>query len=308
MGVAILAASDDRLAQLVQAALEQREVPVVFLEASSPFGAAGLSWSIDSQAGFLELESSRLDLDRVRGVLFREPPGTLVDTLVGGDDRAYRAWEVHATLLGLLAALKCPVVNRPRPAEQRSFLLTHARSVRSAGLRVTPTLVTSDPRAAYEFFGACCEEGALVGSTTKWDGWDPVGGDGNSRAHGAAERVEVTQREFAQRTAREPLVLRALPRGERVTVFVVDQRTVTGARDGAGRLRAADLSAPLRAACVRLAASLSLSLALIELVAGDREATCLDVTSFPSLAECDAELEDELAMALALLLAGAPGA
>jgi glutathione synthase/RimK-type ligase-like ATP-grasp enzyme len=110
-------------------------------------------WTDSGPEGWIAGSDWRLDLDAISGVYVRflspqdrpQLPG-----LSGSDTAALRA-EGDLSLMALLADLQCPVVNRIVGGLSNNSKPYQALVINRAGLRVPPTLVTSDPAAVRAF-------------------------------------------------------------------------------------------------------------------------------------------------------------
>jgi hypothetical protein len=258
--VLVLAPGGDRLAGTARDELECRAVPVVWLDPGNFPGGWDVGWSVWAADGFLAGPGVRVSLTELRSVLARPGSPPRIDA-VAEEDREYVGAEVTATMLGLLAGLECPVVNRPRPGGVGRAVIRAGERLAACGLGLAPTLVTWEPDAASEFYRSVCDQRALAGQPTGRTPPELIEGQ-----HGA---------DWLAHSAGEPLVLQALPEGERANVIVIGERAIVLDGDGLG---AAEGSA-----CVRAAAALGLALARFDLVLGSARAVCLDVSELPDL-------------------------
>ncbi len=258
--VLVLAPRGDRLAGTARAELACRGVPVVWLDPGDFPGGWDIGWSVLAADGFLAAPGVRVSLRELRSVLARPGSPSRIEA-VAEEDREYVDAEVTATMLGLLAGLECPVVNRPRPGGVGRAVVRAGGRLAPCGLGLAPTLVTWEPDAAAEFYRSVCDQRALVGRPTGRTPPELIEGQ-----HGA---------DWLARSAGEPLVLQALPEGERANVIVIGERAICLDGDGLG--------AAERSACVRAAAVLGLALAQFSLVLGSAGAVCLEVSELPDL-------------------------
>ena len=256
----VLAPPGDRLAGTTRNELARCGMPVLWLDPSDFPGGWDVGWSVSAADGFLAAPGMRVSLTELRSVLARPGSPSRLDA-VAEEDREYVSAEVTATMLGLLAGLECPVVNRPRPGGVGRVVVRAGGRLAACGLALAPTLVTWVPDAATEFYRSVCNQRALASRPT-----------GRTKP----ELIEGRQRDdWLAHAAGEPLVLQALPAGERANVIVIGGRAICLDSD---RLGAAE-----RAACVRAAAALGLELAQFDLVLGSAGAVCLEVSELPDL-------------------------
>ena len=258
--VLVLAPRGDRLAEMARDELACRAVPVVSLDPGDFPGGWDVGWSVLAADGFLAAPGVRVSLTELRSVLARPSPPPRTDD-VAEEDREYVGAEVTAAMLGLLAGLECPVVNRPRPGGVGRAVVAAGGRLAACGLGLAPTLVTWEPDAAAEFYRSVCDRRALVGRPT---GRTPP------------ELMEGQRgADWLARSAGEPLVVQALPEGERGNVIVIGERAIVLDGDG--------LSAAERSACVGAAAARGLALARFSLVLGSAKAVCLEVSELLDL-------------------------
>jgi hypothetical protein len=258
--VLVLAPLGDRLAGMARDELARRGVPVLWLDPSDFPGGWDIAWAVSAAEGFLATPGVRVSLTGLRSVLARPGSPSGFDALAE-EDREYVGAEVTATMLGLLAGLDCPVVNRPRPGGVGRAVVAAGGRLAACGLGLAPTLVTWEPDAATQFYRSVCHQRALVGPPTGTTPPELIEG-----RHGA---------DWLEHSAGEPLVLQSLPAGERARVIVIGERTIVLDGDGLGVAE--------RAACVRAAAALGLALAQFDLALGSAGAVCLEVSELPDL-------------------------
>ncbi|HTN49249.1 MAG TPA: hypothetical protein VMK32_07455 [Burkholderiaceae bacterium] len=114
---------------------------------------ARLAWRLDDAALECSLAPDGLNSETISSVLVRGT-GWLDPTGWDPADHAYMQAEAQAALLAWLAALPCPVVNRPSAAlwyRPRMPLLAWRPLLRRAGLHTPETLLTNDPVVARDF-------------------------------------------------------------------------------------------------------------------------------------------------------------
>ncbi len=158
----IFAADWDLLARGVASELERRKRPYAMLDADW-VARSTLVWTPNPFAGHFELNGSVVALDRISGVLARELYAVPNALEAPSGDGFYIHAETSATLLALLDAMPCPVVNRARPIPYGRPLLLGGAPARRAGMKPAPFVLTSERTVA---LAACAEagtQGALVG-------------------------------------------------------------------------------------------------------------------------------------------------
>ncbi|HET9370280.1 MAG TPA: hypothetical protein VFO19_08530 [Vicinamibacterales bacterium] len=106
---------------------------------------AKLTWRLDARGLTSRLAAGAAD-DALEGVLVRD--ASWIDPAGWEpDDHAYMLAELRAVMLAWLAALSCPVVNRPDAANWYRAgvsMLTWRSSLRDSGLRMPEVVITSD--------------------------------------------------------------------------------------------------------------------------------------------------------------------
>jgi glutathione synthase/RimK-type ligase-like ATP-grasp enzyme len=111
--------------------------------------------------GEIRSETDALEVSEIAGAWHRRLEiGGKIPTTMDKRLRMPSVEESRRVLLGLLAGLRCPVVDpaaRLRHAEHKQLQLEIARTV---GLEIPRTLVTNDPAAVREFWDAC--EGRVI--------------------------------------------------------------------------------------------------------------------------------------------------
>ena len=164
MTVLVISQQHDTTADLVVAALHDRQVPVVRFDladfpARLRFSAeTGKGW-----AGSIDLGHHRLDLADVRSVYYRRPAPFDLDAGMSDAERTWATKEARHGFGGLLAALDCRWVNHPHANAAAAKKPMQLAAAHAAGLTVPRTLLTNDPDAARAFV-ADCPNGAVYKS------------------------------------------------------------------------------------------------------------------------------------------------
>jgi hypothetical protein len=140
--VLILAGHWDPLALAVREELERRGRDHAVLT-DDWARDSGLAWTPIPFGGSMKIGGRRVELGSLDGVLARhELTMRLPGSLEPSDDR-YPLFESAATVLALLDALPCPVVNRPRPVPRTRSMALGPWLARAAGFEPVRTLVLS---------------------------------------------------------------------------------------------------------------------------------------------------------------------
>jgi hypothetical protein len=302
--VVIFGQPSDLCASLTHQYLRRSGTEVAFIDDSQFLTAAGLSWSPDGLLtdSFLTLHSSRIPLAVLTGVLARTQQSAPGPSEVTAEDRKYIATELHATMLGFLSALPCPVINRPihgmarRPVALR---VENARQILECGFKLPAILMTSSEERAIRFYDRFAE-GVLVGVLSGREGWRLVRG-----------REGIGQ--LKALLARGPVCLQEVPPGQWLQVVTVGDQafaaeayaTHLGEERSRAPLQTVEPSSTLRTECCRLARAFQLEFAQFEVVqTGTGERYCLDVSPWPALGACAEPLQESIVASLAQLLEG----
>ncbi len=144
----------DAVTELVCARLQHCDYPYRLLDlARYPDGyRLAWRWTTPGPVGVITGPGWSLDLDEITGVYVRflGPEGRLPPKGVP-EDAAALQYEADAGLMALLDDLPCPVVNRLGGGLSNNSKPYQSLLIRRAGLKVPPTLVTSDPAAVRAF-------------------------------------------------------------------------------------------------------------------------------------------------------------
>ncbi|GEM86474.1 ATP-grasp domain-containing protein [Meiothermus granaticius] len=148
----------DVVTELVCARLEALRYPYRLLDLGLfPAGySLAWRWSEGKPSGVLYGSDWRLNLAELSGVFVRYlgPDGHAPVSGLSGPLAEAVIAESQAGVMALLEHLPCLVVNRAAPSVSNHSKPYQALMVRQAGLQTPPTLVTSDPEAALEFYRA----------------------------------------------------------------------------------------------------------------------------------------------------------
>jgi hypothetical protein len=149
--ILVLGSPEDELVRDIAAVADERGREV--LHVSDP-AALHLCWELPSPArqAYIGIGDRRIPSTDLSGVLVRTLPAAALGYGTETDDE-YLSKEWLAALLGFLAALPCPVINRPHPLRsfRQPLLPRWAAEISAAGLRLPDMLVTRSPAEAADF-------------------------------------------------------------------------------------------------------------------------------------------------------------
>lgn len=295
----------DTVTELVCARLDERGYPYRFLDLGRYPAGYQLSWHWHAghPEGTIATDDWRLELADVTAVYVRYLGAEGRVRPEGLTDEAAAAIfvECDAGLAALLEHLPGMVVNRLAGGISNHSKPLQALIVRQCGLLTPPTLVTTDPDMALDFFG-------------EWDGliiYKSVSG-----IRSIVRRVEERQLARLPFLRHGPAQFQALIRGDDVRVHTIGEQVIAtrirseaidyryGRREGhAVEMEPADLPAGVEAACRRLASELDLLLAGIDLkVTPDGEYYCFEVNPSPGFLFYEQSTGQPISTALADLL------
>ncbi|WP_055491384.1 ATP-grasp ribosomal peptide maturase [Streptomyces sp. TP-A0356] len=144
---------DDPTADVVISELHDRGVPVVRFDSGDFPHALSVAATITSNGveGTLSTPTRTADLSRVRSLYYRRPSGFTYPHLNEQDAR-FALTQARYGLGGVLASLPgCVYVNHPHRIGDAEFKPSGLAAAASAGFRIPPTIVTSEPDAARAF-------------------------------------------------------------------------------------------------------------------------------------------------------------
>jgi glutathione synthase/RimK-type ligase-like ATP-grasp enzyme len=259
-------------------------------------------WTDRGPAGWIAADDWRLDLADISGVYSRFLPvenRTPLPGLIAAGSDALLA-ECDVSLMTLLEDLPCPVVNRIGGGLANNSKPYQALLISRAGLRVPPTLVTSDPAAARAFHA---EHGDVIYKSA-------------SGIRSIVRRLGPDQLARLERLDDGPAHFQAFVPGRNIRVHTVGEQVFATRIDSdavdyryahldglTARLEPVTLPAPLAAACLRLARAFDLLFAGIDLKetpAGD--VYCFEVNPCPGFLYYERHTGQPISAALADLL------
>jgi ATP-grasp ribosomal peptide maturase len=154
--VLALTTDSDSVADRVIAELALRGVPVARLDQAE----IPLRISVDGRIStgrpwtgrLFGVNGTLVDLADVRAVWHRHTKQFVVDEGMSGPEKAFAYGEARRGYGGILAALAgCLWVNDPMAAARAEYKPVQLAAATAAGLRIPQTLITSDPRTAYDW-------------------------------------------------------------------------------------------------------------------------------------------------------------
>lgn len=156
MTVLVLTSEGDSAADRVIAELAVRGIRVARLDqAAIPLRVAldgristGRPWS----GRLFGTDGTLADLADVRAVWHRHTKQFVLDEEMSGPEKAFAYGEARRAYGGILAALSnCLWVNDPMAAARAEYKPVQLAAATAAGLRIPQTIITSDPRTAYNW-------------------------------------------------------------------------------------------------------------------------------------------------------------
>jgi ATP-grasp ribosomal peptide maturase len=156
MSVLILGHDSDAVADRVAAELAVRGVPVVRLNPSAFPQQLSMGARIGDHRrwhGCLTTDAGEtIELADIHAVWQRQSSQFVMDERMSGPEMAFAYGEARRGLGGVLAALgRCLWVNDPMAAARAEYKPVQLAMATDVGLRIPETLITSDPRGAYEW-------------------------------------------------------------------------------------------------------------------------------------------------------------
>ncbi|GAA4241906.1 ATP-grasp ribosomal peptide maturase [Actinomadura meridiana] len=155
--VLVVTGLEDVTADLVIAALNDRQVPVVRVDPADIGSqkdalafAADIGGESDRWEGLLRTGSRRLDLTQIRSIYHRRPGRWRFDHLEPRA-REFAVREAQHGLAGLLAHLPVPQCNAPAATARADYKPAQLQAAAELGFSVPETLITNDLAAARAF-------------------------------------------------------------------------------------------------------------------------------------------------------------
>lgn len=259
-------------------------------------------WTDRGPEGTIATDDWRLNLAEISGVYARllgpddRPPLAGIDP---EDARALRT-EADLSLMALIEDLPCPVVNRVNSGLSNNSKPFQALVISRTGLKVPPTLVTSDPAAVRAFID---EHGEVIYKSA-------------SGVRSIVRRVGADQLARLNLLRHGPAQFQAFIPGHNVRVHTVGDQVFATAIEsdavdyryahldgGSTRLEAVELPPVVAEACVRLAREFSLLFAGIDLKqTPSGEFFCFEVNPSPGFLYYERHTRQPISTAVAELL------
>ncbi len=259
-------------------------------------------WPGEYPEGYIATDGWRLGLEEINAVYVRwlGESGRLPSSGAPQLAATIHA-EADAALGLLLEQLPCLVVNRQRGGWSNQSKPYQAQIIAACGLRVPPTLVTSDPDAARRFY-------------------DEYGGEviykSISGVRSIVRRVDAAQLARLDLLRQAPTQFQAYIGGDNVRVHVVGKEVIAtrvlatavdyryAAHEGSEvSMEPTDLPTPIAAACCELARRLDLALVGIDLKqTADGEYYCFEANPMPAFSYYELNAGQPISLALAELL------
>lgn len=264
------------------------------------------TWRDGRPDGWLETDNWRLDLADVDAVFIRHlgAEGRLPGpAATAAYDRAIQI-EADMAITAMVETLPCLVVNRLGGGLTNHSKPLQALHIQAAGLRIPATIVTTDPAAARAFI-------------------DAHGGDviykSISGVRSIVHRLETTRFARLELLRHGPAQLQERIEGDDIRAHVVGDRIIAtrirseaadyryASRDGLeADMEPTTLPPPVEAACLRLAWSLDLPVAGIDLrETPDGQHVCFEINPAPAFSHFERQSGQPISLAVAELLAGA---
>ena len=292
--------------ELVRDELDALNVPWALFN-QRDFQEASVWWELGrgGPRGELALDGQRHRLEDFTGVYTRLMEDTRLPEVRGeleGSPLRLHARALHEALVQWYEIAPARVVNRARPQGTNSSKPYQSQLIRKAGFAVPETLVTNDPELVREFV-------ALHGDVI----YKSISG-----VRSIVTRVGAEELARLDRIRWCPVQFQAYVLGTNVRVHVVGAEVFAtairsdatdyryGARqvDEAAVLEAFELPNEIAQRCIRLAESLELPFAGVDLlVPDDGEAVCLEVNPSPAYSYYELSTGQPIARALAAYLA-----
>ncbi len=156
MSILVLAHDSDAVADHVGAELRSRGVTVARVNPSSfptRMSMAAFLYGSGTWSGLLNGEDGQeIELEGIRAVWRRRPSQFAMDERMSAPERAFAYGEARRGFGGVLASLgECLWVNDPMAAARAEYKPVQLAAAAHLGMTLPETLITSEPRSAYEW-------------------------------------------------------------------------------------------------------------------------------------------------------------
>jgi hypothetical protein len=285
--ILILADSTDPWATLVHREAYRTGGDVFWIHPARLLDRILLNWPVVTGVslvpGTVVIDGHTILLADLTGIFARltlPPPLDLEELSV--QDRDYVMKETTAAWLAFLNAMPCSVVNRPVPGGRPTILAGSpllSQLVEDHGFLLPPSRWTSSQADAILQFSAWSERGYLK----------PLGSLEPGMFLHAHDGVE----QICRVMERQAVSMQAIPRGQRVTVYVVGEEIVaTVLQPGEDLPQRMEMPSVPSERCLGLVGALGLTFAECQfIVTPEGPIYCLDVSSAPSFWHCPQEVQ-----------------
>jgi hypothetical protein len=293
--ILILAESTDPWAMLVHREAQHTGGDVFWIQPAQLLDRILLNWPVVTGVsvvpGTVVIDGHTIPLADFTGIFARltlPPPLELEELSLG--DRDYVIKETSAAWLAFLNAMPCSVVNRPVPGGRPttlagSPLLSHLAE--EHGFLLPPSHCTSSQADAMLQFSAWSERVYLK----------PLGSHEPGMFLHAHDGVE----QICRVMERQAVSMQAIPRGQRVKVYVVGEELVANVLQPSEDVpQWMEMSSVPAERCLGFVGDLGLTFAECQfIVTPEGPIYCLDVSSVPSFWHCPQEVQQQIVCRLA---------
>jgi hypothetical protein len=288
--ILILSDSTDPWATLVHREAQRTGGDVFWVQPAQLLDRILLNWPVVTGAsvvpGMVVIDGHTIPLADLTGIFVRltlPPPIELEELSL--QDRDYVIMETTAAWLAFLNAMPCCVVNRPVPGGRPTILAGSpllSQLAEEHGFLLPSSRCTSSQADAILQFSAWGERVYLKALGSHEPGMFLHAHDGVEQICRVMERQAVS--------------VQAIPRGQRVTVYVVGAEIVaTVLQPGEDLPQRMEMLSILSERCLGLVGDLGLTFAECQfIVTPEGPIYCLDVSSVPSFWHCPQEVQQQI--------------
>lgn len=285
--ILILADSTDPWATLVRREAHRTGGDVFWIQPAQLLDRILLNWPVVTGTsvvpGTVVIDGHTILLADITGIFARltlPPPLELEELSL--QDRGYVIKETTAAWLAFLNAMPCSVVNRPVPGGRPTILAGSpllSQLAEEHGFLLPPSRCTSSQADAILQFSAWSERGYLK----------PLGSHDTGMFLHAHDGVE----QICRVMERQAVSMQAVPRGQRVTMYVVGEEIVaTVLQPNEGLPQRMEMPSVSSERCLGFVGALGLTFAECQfIVTPEGPIYCLDVSSAPGFWHCPQEVQ-----------------
>jgi Glutathione synthase/Ribosomal protein S6 modification enzyme (glutaminyl transferase) len=257
--------------------------------------------------GYIEGPGWKLDLDELTGVYTRYPgeEARMPPEGISKEVVPTMYFEYDTGLMSLFEDLPCPVINRSGGGMSNGSKPYQGLIVRESGLLTPPTLVTNDPRSAFQFYKEC--NGEVIYKSL-------------SGIRSIVRRMGAEQLDRLDFLRNGPAQFQAFIPGKNIRVHTIGAEVFStivhseavdyryARREGHDvNMEAFVLPPPIEEACLRLAKKLDLLLAGIDLkLTPDGKYYCFEINPSPAFLYYEQNSGQPISKAVAELLHTGP--